>query len=308
MIRKIKNIIAQINKLGTISQQVNRIQEIQNNQSVLLGNIASRIDRLEGTHKTLNQHEFKVFSQWGDDGIIQYLINEIDIENKIFVEFGVENYRESNTRFLLTNNNWSGLIMDGSQENIQFIKNDPLYWRYNIKAEHAFITAENINQLIEGNGIAGEIGLLHIDIDGNDYWVWKNITCIKPVIVIVEYNAIFGKERPITIPYKPDFVRSTAHHSNLYFGASLKALGNISAEKGYTFIGCTNNGNNAYFVRNDKLGAIPKANPETGFISSKFRESRDVNGNLSYLSGGERISAIQGLEVINIETGKTEKI
>src|SRR4051812_29874275 len=68
--------------------------------------------------------EFKVFSQWGDDGIIQYLINKIDIPYKTFVEFGVENYTEANTRFLLMNNNWSGLVMDGSEANMNYVKND----------------------------------------------------------------------------------------------------------------------------------------------------------------------------------------
>jgi hypothetical protein len=66
------------------------------------------------TDAPLNTHEFRVFSQWGEDGIIQYLISRIKISHKIFVEFGVENYAESNTRFLLINNNWSGLIIDGS--------------------------------------------------------------------------------------------------------------------------------------------------------------------------------------------------
>ena len=90
-----------------------------------------------------------------------------------FIEFGVENYLESNTRFLLINNNWSGLIFDMSKENISEIKKHYYYWRHDLRAETATITAENINDLIEKNGFKKPIGLLSIDIDGNDYWVWK---------------------------------------------------------------------------------------------------------------------------------------
>src|SRR5579859_7257876 len=62
---------------------------------------------------SLQEAEFRVFSQWGEDGIIQYLLSKVAIAHDTFVEFGVGNYRESNTRFLLTNNNWRGLIIDG---------------------------------------------------------------------------------------------------------------------------------------------------------------------------------------------------
>ena len=111
-----------------------------------LGRIEAR--QLGNTVNDIRAHEFKVFSQWGEDGIIQFLINQINIPNRIFIEFGVQNYTESNTRFLLQNNNWSGLVIDGSQNNISYVKNDPIYWRYNLKAECAFIDRDNINRLI----------------------------------------------------------------------------------------------------------------------------------------------------------------
>lgn len=80
-----------------------------------------------GVHDNIHDTEFSVFSQFGDDGIIQYLINNIDIRHQKFIEFGVENYTESNTRFLLINNNWKGLVIDGNKSNINYIKNDPIY-------------------------------------------------------------------------------------------------------------------------------------------------------------------------------------
>src|SRR5688572_4112141 len=76
--------------------------------------------------KSFKDIEFSVFSQWGDDGIIQYLLHHIDVPSKTFVEFGVENYTESNTRFLLMNNNWTGLVLDSSKVNTDYIKNDSI--------------------------------------------------------------------------------------------------------------------------------------------------------------------------------------
>ncbi len=108
------------------SKLVKKIEEA----SILNANVMIQNMRSNGAIKDLADAEFKVFSQWGEDGIIQYLISKIPIPNKLFVEFGVENYSEANTRFLLVNNNWSGLVMDSNQDNINQIKRLDLYWRY----------------------------------------------------------------------------------------------------------------------------------------------------------------------------------
>ncbi len=112
----------------------------------------------------LKQFEFKVFSQWGEDGIIQYLIHAIAIPTPVFVEFGVHDYRESNTRFLLQHDNWTGLIMDASQEYVDTIRKDPVYYRHNLRAVRAFVDRENINTLLRENGMIGDIPLELPDI------------------------------------------------------------------------------------------------------------------------------------------------
>jgi len=93
-------------------------------------------------------------------------------------------------------------------------------------------------------------------VDGNDYWIWDAVRAVCPVVVIVEYNSVFGSEHAITIPYDPTFQRTKGHFSNLYWVASLKALALLARQKGYTCVGCNSNGNNAYFVRDDRLGAL----------------------------------------------------
>jgi hypothetical protein len=256
----------------------------------------------------LSDAEFKVFSQFGDDGIIQYLIRRLQIDTRTFIEFGVDNYKESNTRYLLAANNWKGLVIDGDEQNIQLIKKEAFYWQHDLTAVCSFVTAQNINQIFRSNGFHGEIGLLSIDIDGNDYHLWKAIDSIQPRIVVAEYNSVFGAEHAVTVPYDPQFRRYAAHHSGLYAGASLKALWVLAQQKGYAFIGSNSAGNNAYFVREDKASGLRPLTVAEGFVESRFRESKDEKGQPSFLGGRDRLKAIQGLPVYDIEAGCIRKI
>jgi hypothetical protein len=278
-------------------------------QLLAIGRLLSETIKSKSKIQSLSEVEFKVFSEYGDDGIIQWLINKLEIPNKSFIEFGVADYRESTTRYLLINNNWSGLVMDASEANIGKILKSEYFWRHALFAKAVFVDCENINRIITGSGFEGEVGLLHIDIDGNDYWIWREINAISPIIVILEYNSVFGLDRAITIPYNKDFNRSSAHYSNLYFGASLACLHQLSVEKGYAFIGCNSAGNNAYFVRNDKLNeSVKEISLDSGYVLSMFRESRDQKGKLTYLAGRDRIEAIRGMPVYNINTNQIEKL
>jgi hypothetical protein len=279
-----------------ISNKLTRIQEA-------LGRIEQRQVQASW-NGNLRAAEFRTFSQWGEDGIIQALLSAIPPASlrKVFVEFGVENYTESNTRFLLVNDNWSGLVIDGSEENIAYIRHDPIYWQYNLKAERRFITRDNINELITGNGVSGDIGLLSVDIDGNDYWVWERIDCITPAIVITEYNARFGPDRAVTVPYDPNFRRAVAHHSMIYYGASLKALARLANRKGYALVGCNSAGNNAFFVRRDLLNKPLKERSVTeSFVRNQFREARDVDGRLVFLGPEEESAILATLPLVEVE-------
>ncbi|MGI0484137.1 hypothetical protein ACN4EK_01800 [Pantanalinema rosaneae CENA516] len=284
-------------------------EQVSEQQLFMLGQLLAHSTKSKQAITSLKEAEFKVFSQWGDDGIIQWLVNHLEFPHETFIEFGVENYRESNTRFLMMNHNWSGLVMDGSEANVSEITNSEYFWRYDLTAKAIFIHRDNINELLLASGFDQEVGILHIDLDGNDYWIWQEITVISPIVVILEYNSVFGVERAITVPYDQNFYRTTAHYSNLYFGASLPALHQLSQKKGYAFIGCNSAGNNAYFVRMDKLNHIVHEVPlQKGYVASKFRESIDRNGQPTFLRGTDRIAAIRGLPVYNIETKQIEEL
>jgi len=287
--RRISNFIKRYTSLPT---QIYRIQEA-------LGRIEQR---QAAKSSNFRQAEFRVFSQWGEDGLIQYLLENVAIERPLFVEFGVENYTESNTRFLLTNNQWSGLVIDGSSENIDYIKRDPIYWATNLKAVNGFITKDNINELLTQNGISGDIGLLSIDIDGNDYWVWQAINTISPRIVVCEYNSHFGATAKVTTPYDSSFVRDKAHYSKIYYGASIAALCKIADIKGYSLVASNSAGNNIFFVRKDLLGSLQVLSPVQAYQRAQFREYHDRNGHLTYDDFETRIYNIKHLPLFDLET------
>ncbi len=266
--------------------------------------------KAQGLLPRLADAEFKVFSQFGDDGIIQYLLQQVDIpeDKRIFIEFGVQDYRESNTRFLLMNDNWSGLVLDGSADNIDTIVADAQFWRHDLTAVAAFIDRDNVNDLFARNGFNGEIGLLSIDIDGNDYWVWESIDVVNPIIVVCEYNSVFGYEHAVTVPYDPGFQRGSAHYSNLYWGVSLKALCLLASRRGYAFVGCNSAGNNAYFIRRDKLGSLKSLECAEGYVEARFRESRNRTGELTYLPADKRLGEIAQMPVFDMERQLTAAI
>lgn len=274
---------------------------------VLQGKILSELNRNKSS-KNIQDYEFKVFSQNGEDGIIQFLIQNTEIKNKIFVEFGVETYKEANTKFLLLNNGWSGLIIDGDKDAMEKIASSDLHWKYDLKSIGNFITKDNINEIIKSAGIEGEIGLLSVDIDGNDYWVFENIDCVNPQILIMEYNSMFGDIHKISVPYDENFVRSQKHYSNLYYGASIAALCDIANKKGYDLVGSNSFGNNLFFIRHDCNKLKIKLTPKEAYVKSKFRESRDENGKLTFLSHKEGLELIKNEPIVNIEDKKTYSI
>jgi hypothetical protein len=291
MRNKIRSYIDRLTVDHAARAQLARIQEA-------LG----RIELRQTQHaRSLDESEFSVFSQWGEDGIIQHLIRNVEIASRRFVEFGVQDYVESNTRFLAANDRWSGLVIDGDAENVARIRAANFYWRSDVSAVSAFVTRENINQIIGGAGFTGDIGLLSIDIDGNDYWIWEAIDVVDPSIVVVEYNSRFGPERAVTVPYDPTFTRETAHYSNIYYGASLAALASLAERKGYALVGCNRGGNNAFFVRKDLLrDPLSPVSAAAAFVPSRFRESRDADGRLAFLSAAAEQALLEGLPLVHV--------
>ena len=291
-------ILAMVRRQRLIPERLDMIQEA-------LGRIESRLNARDAASGIdPRKREFKVYSQWGEDGIIDYLVSQIDVPEKSFVEFGVENYTEANTLFLLKHRNWRGLVIDGSAANIDAIHTGQVLWRYDLMADCSFITTDNINDIIRRNGLAGDLGLLSVDIDGNDYWVWQAIDCVNPRIIVAEYNSLFGPRALISTPYRADFYRTNADPSNMYYGASIAALTHLARTRGYTLVAGNSAGNNVFFVRNDCLGSLKPQTVEQAYVQAAFREARGPEGEIKFMTFAQRQQAIGHHPVVDVVSGR----
>lgn len=248
-------------------EKINLIEErlssffVTQNQSIASPNLSQKT--------AFRNAEFKIYSKHGCDGILAYIFSKIGVKNHTFVEIGVEDGQECNTANLSRNYGWQGLMVDANKEWIRKAKN--LYREYKVKAVAGFVTAENINQLIQDNNIKGEIDLLSIDIDGNDFWIWKAIDVINPRVVVIEYNAAFGL-RPITVKYNPEFNYQETYKENpLYSGVSLAALSKLAKKKGYHLVACDTHGHDAFFVKKEVAkGKFAELSPEEAFYPNPY--------------------------------------
>jgi hypothetical protein len=201
--------------------------------------------------KRLVRHGFKVYSQCDEDGIIQEIFRRIGTSNRTFIEFGVESGVECNSVKLLVEG-WSGMWIEASAPHAGEILNQfkSFLADKKLRLSQNFVTAENINTLFSDAGMTGEIDFLSVDIDYNDYWIWKAITAVSPRVVVIEYNATLRPPMSLVVPYDPN----RSWDGTNYFGASLEALVRLGREKGYRVVGCSYSGANAFFVRDDIAG------------------------------------------------------
>ena len=227
----------------------NLFQDHFDKKLILQARILSIINNKKKRIHNLKDVEFKVFSQWGEDGIIDWIISKTKKIPKIFLEIGTEDYLESNTRYLIQNRNWKGFIIEANKNHVNQIKKSKIFWQHEIIVNNQFVNKTNINNELAKMKIPKEIGLLSIDIDSIDYWVLKNIKIVEPVIIICEFNPLFGTQKELTVKYKKDFVRNREHHSNLFYGASIKAFINLLKPQSYIFLGTNSAGNNAFFIK-----------------------------------------------------------
>ena len=300
MIKKIKNFLASLIK-RTFSEEMDKKLLLEAKRISLLNKKNKKI-------KDLSDIEFKVYSQWGEDGIIDWLIDKLPQIPKKFLEIGTQDYKESNTRFVLINKNWDGFLIEADKDAIKNIKSQRVYWRYNLTAINEFITKDNINNIIKKNNIPKKLGLLSLDIDGNDYWILKKLSSLDPSIIICEYNSLFGQKRSVTVPYKKNFTRSKEHYSNLYYGASINAFIELMKKKNYYLVGTNSAGNNAFFVKKNLWHKVKKLIIKKKVFNSKFRESRDAKGKLTFLSKKKSLILIKNKFMIDLKNNIKKKI
>ncbi len=187
--------------------------------------------------QNLREWERRVYSQSGEDGVIARIFERIGATNRYFVEFGAKDgFNLSNTALLRIHHGWQGLLLDpGGLPGTQ--------------VRHEFVTVENINRLFRRYEVPLDFDLLSIDIDGNEYWVWKALEEHQPRVVVIEYNIFLDPEIGKVAPYDPDH----CWDGTRYHGASLAALRSLGDEKGYAMVYTDSYAPNAFFVRRSEL-------------------------------------------------------
>ena len=277
-----------------------------------IGNVQITLNRNKYNEiEDLTETETKIFSQNGEDGIIDYLINRLKIDKKNFVEIGVGNYREANTRFLYNSHHPKGLIVDCIDDMEKKVKEHVNFWKGDLRVINKQIDTENILDVLN-DGCNFEIDLFSIDIDSIDYWIIDKLKNNISKIFVAEYNPVFGSKLEVSVPNISGFKRGDYHYSHLCYGMSLRALVNLMDKKGYYFIGSNIQKINAFFIskefkkniffKNIKIKSLDK------YTDSNIRDSRDSKNNLNYLSDDLKFKEIENCEVVNLKNNKYELI
>ena len=203
--------------------------------------------------------EEKVYSQNGEDGVLLALLSLIRVKYYTFVEFGVENGFECNSRILRENFSFQGLMMDGGFENLAA----------NLQKE--FITERNILDLFEKHGVQKDFDVLSVDVDMFDYWILARILSgnYRPRIIIVETNptlcyntAGFGRKTmrdysrvnsmPLTVMH-PNMTDQTMWDKSRYSGANPLSFLELGKQYGYEMLYCERCGVNCFLVLRSEM-------------------------------------------------------
>jgi len=259
----------------------------------------------------LDQSECKIFSQNGEDGILNYIISMLKIERPNFIEIGVGTYIEANTRFIYDRFSPKGIIIDSVNDLKNKVFSNVNSWKGDLRIVEERISTENINNIISKN-CDFNVDIFSLDIDSIDYWIIDKLKPNISKIFVAEYNAVFGSSLEVTVPNLKDFERKKYHYSHLCYGMSLKALINIMKKKNFYFIGTNSIRNNAFFVSNnypiDKYFKNLEVNELNHYVDSNIRESRDIKNNLNLLSGESKLKEIYDCEVIDVSLDKEKKV
>ena len=262
--------------------------------------------------ENLSDLDYQIFSQNGEDGILDYLLYQLEIQKPKFLEIGVGDYSECNTRFIFERCSSKGTIIDSLNNLEEKVKKNVLLWKGELNIINKNINSENILKILNEYDTLKQLDLFSLDIDGIDYWILEKMPQNFSKIAILEYNPLFGAELEITVPNIDNFNRTQYHYSNLCFGMSIKAAIEIMEKKNFYFVGTNLFKNNAFFVsksypKNEFFQNLIIEDP-TYSANATFRESRDIKGNLNYLSGKKKIQEISECEVVELVDSDYKKI
>ena len=262
-------------------------------------------------YKFIEAAEIKIFSQNGEDGIIDFIVQKLNLKKPSFIEIGVGDYSEANTRLLYEMYYGNGLIVDANKNLKKKVGQNVNLWKGNLNIIEAKVSSKNINSLLNTH-VSFPIDFFSIDIDSIDYWAINELKNKISKVFILEYNPIFGSKLEISVPNDQDFLRKNYYYSSVFFGASLMAYVKLMDRKGYYLLGVNRLRNNAFFINKDykknyffsKINKV-NLNEATNF---NYTTSRNIYGFLDYLNRRNSLNKILHLDIIDLSKGHKNKV
>ena len=235
----------------------------------------------------LSSYGFSNYSQFEEDGILLYIFSRIGETNRKVLELGAGSARECMASNLIINHNWEGFLADGSEKNHKLARkffsdfnNTGIFQpRFLVR----WITVENVNEICKDFGLSGEIDLLSLDIDGNDYWVLDALVSVLPRVIVLEISNAIPAEESLVRPYLKDFdLHNFSGVERFFRGASISAFNRLLEQRGYVLIGTSHNGVNAFFVKRELAkGIFQSIKPEETMTDWYSRDQQNIWPKLS---------------------------
>ena len=217
---------------------------------------------------------FRVFSQFDEDGVVLFLLGAAGLGTRRFVDLGAgDGTTSSNCANLALNLGFHGVFVDARGREVErgrrFYSAHPDTRERPPVFVEAFLTRENVDEVVTRAGIEGDVDLLSIDVDGNDYWLWEALSCVSPRFVVVETHTELGLEDHV-MPYDQAFDWRTAPPGTK-IGASPVAMTALAGRLGYRLVGANAYGFNAFYARRDVATLLPEI-----AVDELFRHGSDA--------------------------------
>ena len=306
------------NPISIIKNVLKTVLENEEHQLKIIKSLGVLHNRhLEQAAKEINNlwdAEYSVFSQWGEDGILNFLCSSLQIQRPNYLDFGAGDVRYSNGRWLLESKGGAAVFVDARRDLYSSLQKSGLLVSCDVTAIRSYLTYENAPTVYSDalTRLGGSIDVFSIDLDGQDYWILESIAELDAKIIVLEFQAYLGHEIAVTVPRSLTFDRTKAHFSWIYYGASLLAFTDLLTERGYSLVGTNRQRGNAFFVRTDLFKSSELVRLSVPSVQelcdSQGGESRDESGKFVGLQGNDRCELVSNLSWFDCRTGSLKKL
>lgn len=294
-----------IDTASRFEQDAVRLRDEIDSLKVLCGQVAAASLAQKPAGTPFTEVAFDVFSTDGDDGILQHLLHHVSPPSQTFIELSSGDHTLRRTQFLTLKDRWRGLVLSRSSEAVERLRQQKLHWERDVTVTHSTMAADAVSTSAASAGLSGDIGLLNIHLEGMDYWAWQALSSVQPRMVACTFNSALDTAAKITVPFQPEFSRSEAHPSQLYYGASLAALEDLASQKGYVLVGINPAHSAAYFLRRDCLGAFPAYAATTAIQSAPTRPIPTEGGPPARVTSPEWRTLLATCPAHDLSSGRT---